>query len=398
MRILNIFLLVGISFISGSLATYVLTVEFPQLGRHAARPVPAAVKKSPEPRQQSPLLPPKVPGTVLEPDPYARTPKAEQPEELLLPRADEASEVIDLLRSEFMDAPALINTQLGEDTLNALMQKIGDKAKISNVSVLGPDPKTKSIAEVLPSGIGYWRVNDFSQKEIESFLKEWSIWKSGDLRGLIVDLRNFRDGNNLRGAAAVASLFVSPQEALFSVEGVNSPQQVLRSQRQPLDLSKNFPITILMNAGTRGSAEALAAALRQKAGAILIGRKSAGEGGLFVEKQLKSGRYLRLATARITAADGSNLLGASLVPDVPVDLSSVSDREGFNAAYRVGISALAAVRMPDRNIMKEKEELDLPLDNAGIDLKSPRDLILSVANDVILGITFSRQRPDGKNG
>ena len=396
MRIWNIFLLVGVSFVSGSVVTYVLTVEYPQLRRLPAHNVMTAVRKPAELKPQAPLLPPTVPGTSMEVDPYARTPRLDPGVDIPTPRPEEACEIIDLLRSEFMDAPSLMGAPLTEQTLNAVFQKLGDKVKISDSPVLGVEAKVKSIAQVLPGGAGYWRPLDFSQKEIDFFLREWAIWKSGDLKGLILDLRNFRDGNNLHGAAVVSSLFASPQDTLFVAEGLNYPRQVFRSQRQPLGLSPRFPILVLVNAGTRGSAEAVASVLRQKAGALLVGRKSAGEGGLFAENRMKSGRYLRMATARINASDGTPLLGGTLMPDIPVEVSPAQDREAFNAALRLGIQALAIIQMPDRLVLKEKEELDLPLDNTGLDTKAPRDLMLNVASDVILGITHSLTFAGGK--
>ena len=152
MRVWNIFLLVGVSFMSGSLVTYVLTVEYPQLRGQPARIAAAPPAKKPvEARSQMPLLPPTLPGTVMEVDPYARTPRIQQAEEAAMPRQEEAAEIIDLLRSEFMDAPALISAQLSEQTLGTVFQKLGDKVKIGDASVLGTDPKAKSIVQVLPS-------------------------------------------------------------------------------------------------------------------------------------------------------------------------------------------------------------------------------------------------------
>jgi hypothetical protein len=341
--------------------------------------------------------PPRLPGTVLEPDPYApplSVIPADEPAPPLLPRPEEAGEIIDLLRTQFIDSAALISQQLSPELLGDLFAKITDKAKLDEQAGMTPDPQAKGMLRTLPPGAVYWRPADFSPRELDGFLKQWPALKAGAPKGLIIDLRNFRDGNNLAGAASLAGLFLSPQDVLFTVEGLNFPQQVFRSQHQPLELRQDFPIIVLVNGGTRGAAEALAFVWQRKGTAMLIGKKTAGEGGLFIETRLKSGRFLRLATARISGADGTGLLGAPLVPDIAVTVGAAADRAAFYAAYRDGIQRVAAARGVDRGTLKEREEMDLPLDNSLVDDQTPHDVILNAASDVLAGITLSL--PAGK--
>jgi len=381
------------------MVTYILTVESPELCKfrflhRATAPAPAPAMPTVAPPAPAPQVP-HVAGTVFEADPYAGAPKAAVAEPELLPQVAEVGEIIDLLRGRFIDAPALMNMELNESTLPGVWQKYPGKIKLSEAPVLAADPRQKSIVQILPDDIGYWRPADFSKKETDLFLKEWPIWKSGSLRGLILDLRQFRDANNLAGAAVLAGLFVSPQSKLFAVEGLSVPQTVFQAQHQPLGLPLFFPMVVLTNAHTRGAAEALALVLQTRSGALLLGCKTAGEGGLFTESRLKSGRYLRMATARIIGADGETLLGRAMVPDVPVDVSAQADRDGFNAAYQTGVQKLSVLRSQYHRVLKEKEDLDLPLDNTDplLDPKSPHDLALNVAHDVILGICAGQKKP-----
>jgi hypothetical protein len=388
--VLNIFLLVSVSFISGTAVTYFFFVEYSRIRQDSEPAVKAVAGKTSVGANNAPILPPKVPGTVMEPDPYAQTPMVSEPRKMPVPQAEEAGEIIDLLRTQFIDASALISQQLSPETLDDLFAKYGDKAKLGESAVMTGDPKVKTILQTLPQNAVYWRPVDFSQRELDAFLKQWETLKAGNPKGLIIDVRNFRDGNNLQGAAAVAGLLVSPQDVLFTVEGLNFPQQVFRSQRQPLDLKQNFPIIVLVNNGTRGAAEALAFVLKQRGAALTIGRKTAGEGGLFTETRLRSGRFIRLATARISGFDGTSLLGSPLSPDITVDVSAQADNDAYYGAHRYGIQNVAAVKGPDRSVLKEREEMDLPLDNSLVDNKTPHDVILNAANDVLTGINLSR--------
>jgi hypothetical protein len=368
------------AFIAGAAAAYVFLVAYPKW--RAAGAVVVADGDN--------ILPPRLAGTVLEPDPYAGAPSADdEPAPALSPSADEAGEIIDLLRTQSIDAPALISRPLTPATLGELFARHGGRMKLGATAVMTPDPRVKTILQMLPSQTAYWRPADLAQRELDYFLKQWATLKADGPRGLMIDLRNFRDGNNLAGAAAVAGLLAPPQEVLFTVEGLNFPQQVFRAQHQPLNLRQDFPIVVLVNHATRGAAEALAFTLRQKGIALVVGKKTAGEGGLFTETRLGSGRFLRLATAQISGADGTNLLDTPLPPDIPVEVSNRDDEAAFYGAYRYGIHNTAATRVPDRAAVREREDLDLPLDNSLTDRATPHDVMVSVADDVLSGITLT---------
>jgi C-terminal processing protease CtpA/Prc len=284
---------------------------------------------------------------------------------------------------------------LNEQNLNELMGQLTDKVKLSEEAVITPDPKQVPILELLPNHIAYWRPAELSPKDTAKWISQWEQWKTRDFDGLILDLRNFKDANDLPGAVSLAGLFSAPQTTLFTVEGLNTPQQLYKTEHQPLEIQKPFPILVLINHNTRGTGEALAWSLRHSGGAILIGQPSAGEGGLFTETRLKSGRFLRMASARLVTSTNLNLLGPPLQPDILVSTDSVREQAAFSLATKHNLMALIAEKPSQRRESNSETIGSEPLPKFEPEnKKSVRDFTLQRAVDVLKGIALNQRKPD----
>ncbi|MDX6766640.1 MAG: S41 family peptidase [Candidatus Methylacidiphilales bacterium] len=311
----------------------------------------------------------------------------------LHPTAAEYPEIIDLLRAGYLESPALAGTPLNAETLPGVLERARDKIRLATNPTQGASPSTKTLLEMLPGGVAYWRPRSFDPPEIERLVREWSLWKSAKPNGVVIDLRFFTDPNNFTGAAPAAALFLSPGHQLFTVQGLNQPQRVFKSERQPLDLPSWMPILLLVNRDTRGAAEAFAWSLRQGAGALLVGQPTAGEGGLFRETRLKSGRFLRLATARALTADGTDLLASRLAPDLLAEATPEKEREAFLAAAKYGTATLLAEPEP---LPRLNQDISSQVLNAEAEKKNQvplADPVLKAACDAVAAIQIKRQPP-----
>jgi Peptidase family S41 len=396
MKTSNILLLSALSFISGGMLAIFLLMNVlgpagqPNSGSSLPNPpsktIPSATKVPPAPLPPLNLNTEIQPFSLLTPIPQTSN---------LLPKPEESRQIIDLLRSGFLDSASLISVNLNEQNLNELLTRLNDKVKLSEEAVITPDPKQVSILELLPHNIAYWRPSELSPKETNKWIALYEQWKNQNFEGLILDLRNFKDANDLSGAVSMAGLFIAPQTALFSVEGINTPEQLYKTEHQPLEIKKAFPLLVLINHNTRGTGEALAWSLRHSGGAILIGQATAGEGGLFTETRLKSGRFLRLASARLVTAADAPLLGTSIQPDIIVSTDPVRERLAFSTATKSNLMSLIAEKPSNRR----------PPDNDSIGLepqikpepetkKTIRDLTLQRAVDVLRGIVLDQRQPD----
>lgn len=393
MKASNILLLSALSFASGAMLAifFIMNVLGPKEALHlpVSKPVTSVAKTS--------LIPAPIKEEVLdlqtEIQPHSLLTPAPQTSNLL-PRPDEARQIIDLLRSGFLDSASLISLDLNEQNLNDLLVRLSDKVKISEEAVITPDPKQLTLLELLPYNIGYWRPAELSARETERAVSQWELWKKQDLQGLILDLRNFKDANDLTGAVSLCALFSAPQTQLFRVEGVSMPQQIYKTEHQPLEFKKAFPLIVLVNQNTRGTGEALAWSLREFGGAILVGQPTAGEGGLFTETRLKSGRFLRMASARLITSTQVSLLGSPLQPDIMISSNQANDRAAFTLATRSNLRVL--ISEPPAH--PRESEADLigfePDPKTDLELKPKlRDTTLQRGIDVLRGIVLSQNKP-----
>jgi C-terminal processing protease CtpA/Prc len=264
---------------------------------------------------------------------------------------------------------------------------------------------------MLPHQVGYWRLESFKTAKdwaaLQSQLKEWA--QQGAI-GIILDVRDFEATNDFGGASQAASLFCPPGVTFFSVQGLQIPQQVYHSSSPERIFSK--PAVILMNGRTIGAAEAFAAAMRTSCGAILIGRSSAGQAALFQETKLSSGRYLRLAVGRVALADGTQLYGKPVTPDIDIYINDDKEQEALQDEAAHGAAAPRVQELPSRGhlsesalVRDETPELDEALadqlhDNktaiGGKEHSQLQDVALMRAMDVLRAIDLS-QRPKPGN-
>jgi carboxyl-terminal processing protease len=136
------------------------------------------------------------------------------------------------------------------------------------------EPSVNGAFEIEPD-IGYLRVSDFEaetgrliQREIEKLGGEY-------LRGWILDLRT-NPGGAITAALDTASLFLAPDQLVFSIKGRHMEAEdsyVPRSSRP-----YTFPVVVLMNGGSASASEIVAGALQDHDRAWIVGEPSYGKG------------------------------------------------------------------------------------------------------------------------
>lgn len=304
---------------------------------------------------------------------------------------EELAEVLPQLQARFPEQAHLKEKNPTTASLNSLLPTLGvSLAATPFRSANAEFVKT----ELLPDQIAYWRMGTFQAAKgltLEALL-ESSLRAA--TKGLIIDLRNHETPNDYDGAARVAANLVPAGTVLFAVQGVQTPQQVFQINEQKILYAQ--PIVVLINRHTIGAAEALAAALRRSAKAILLGRSTPGLGALFIENKLKTGRYLRIPTATTTLPDGTKLFNQPVQPDLPL---YIEDEEEVEALAQIRLGPAAAglsagtkrKRMSEAALVREENpELDDALaKSAKTGNKTPDpvpDAALKSAVDLLISI------------
>ena len=335
----------------------------------------------------------------------------------------QAAEVISVLQSNYVDRDKLDGKLLDAATVTGILQALGSGAVIvaaepattndANAAATQPaSAEPLARAEVIEPDIGYIRLADVTADTLAALDAELKKFAEEKVSGFVLDLR-FADGTNYAAAAAVASRFLNDGQELFTLKSSEKGAQVFRANTEAksgrsegLDLA-SAPLMLLVNAETRGSAEALAGALRAQDRGILIGAKTAGTAARWKDVKLNDGQTLRLATAKIVlpakdagAGMAPDVFPGGIAPDVAVKIDAKIERDVVLAAQT---NATLTASLQPRVLKKGLTEAELVKAFTGqaieagsastkkegeddSDIQTVRDVVLQRAVDILKGI------------
>jgi carboxyl-terminal processing protease len=204
----------------------------------------------------------------------------------------------------------------------------GSPGSVVNVSVVRPrraqpvkSALTRAIVtdppiseKMMEDGIAYIKVDDFPKgrsQEIANKLK--AVQKEG-AKKVILDLRNSGDGEESEGIAT-ANLFLNHGTITY-LQGQKYPKQTFNADPEK-DVT-NLPLVVLVNRGTAGPAEIVAAAVMENARGDVLGDKTFGSGSIQKVIDMPDGSALVLSVAKYYSPSGKALQDAAITPNILV--------------------------------------------------------------------------------
>ncbi len=139
-------------------------------------------------------------------------------------------------------------------------------------------------------------------------------------QGLVLDLRD-NEGGLLSEVVAVADAFLDSDQIAVH-EGMAEGKATVH--RTSLPRSFDGRLVVLVNRGTAGPAEALAACLQYHRAATVVGTPTSGQANLPTYHPLGDGLILRLTDIRLAGPDGRSWQGEGIRPDLLVEATSMS--------------------------------------------------------------------------
>ena len=164
--------------------------------------------------------------------------------------------------------------------------------------------------------IGYVRVSNFqgnTTKDLTAALD--ALEKKGDLKGLIVDLRN-NPGGLLSQSIEVSELFLD-SGVIVTTKGRGNSHNIKASAHKD-GPKRNYPIVVLVNGGSASASEIVAGALQDNKRALILGSRTFGKGSVQTILPLSDGSGLRLTTARYYTPSGTSIQSSGITPDLEV--------------------------------------------------------------------------------
>jgi carboxyl-terminal processing protease len=195
---------------------------------------------------------------------------------------------------------------------------------------------------MLEGGAGYVKVTDFTPSTAEDVRTQVEALKKGGAERLLLDLRAAAWGAPADGVK-VAELFLDGGP-VAKVVGRRVEEELL--QADAAKTAWSGPLAVLVDNGTAGPGEVVAAALLDAGRAKLVGERTFGRAAVSRPVPLHEGGLV-LTVAKYMTPKGATIHGEGLQPTVPVSDEREEDEdrpEGAPQPDRVLERALEVVR------------------------------------------------------
>ncbi|MDP8212561.1 MAG: S41 family peptidase [Candidatus Zapsychrus exili] len=203
--------------------------------------------------------------------------------------------------------------------------------------------------QILKDGVGYIRLVEFREDSAKEFRKALDELKEAGADSLILDLRN-NPGGLLNVAIKITEEFVPEGQTIVSTKGRRLSQNTLTISTNKNHLI-DWPIVVLINAGSASGSEILAGALKDNKLAVIVGTKSFGKGSVQSVIPLPDGSGLRLTTSKYFTPSGESIHEKGIEPDIVVEPAVIAKDEKTENEKKV-----EAIFDDIENKNKEEEE------------------------------------------
>lgn len=223
------------------------------------------------------------------------------------------------------------------DAVDKMRGKIGSKVKLTirrfnqkpfDVTIKREEIKIQTVKSSIKSeDVAYVRITSFSDntdKMVEKAVKDAKKKLKGNLKGIILDIRN-NPGGLLDQAVSVSDLFLNQGE-IVSTRSRNEEDTVKYNAKKG-DIADGLPIVIIVNDGSASASEIVAGALQDHKRAVILGEKTFGKGSVQTVIPLGKHGAMRLTTARYYTPSGRSIQVKGIEPDVAVKPAKVEEIE-----------------------------------------------------------------------
>lgn len=183
----------------------------------------------------------------------------------------------------------------------------------------------KTVSSSFLGDVGYVRITGFYENTAEQFAYEMDALNAQGVTSLIIDVRDCKDGSVDYASAVADQLLPS---------GVESAEAIASAVKKDGTNYKNFTsdtkaltfpggVIVLVNGGTSGGAEFIAAQLRDFSKAKIVGTTTAGEMTIQEIYTLEDGSAISLTVAKVVSYSGNTYCdGKGIEPDDVSEIDS----------------------------------------------------------------------------
>src|SRR5436309_1819191 len=181
--------------------------------------------------------------------------------------------------------------------------------------------------KMMDDGIGYIKAETLTKGKAQEIAAKVKALEKSGAKKILLDLRNCAEGEQNEGIA-VANLFLNHGTITY-LQGQKFPRQAFNAD--PAKAITTLPTAVLVNRGTSGAAELVAAAILENARGDVVGDKTFGDGSVQNTIDLPDGGALILSVAKYYSPTGKAIQDTAITPNVliadTVDEAVVSEDE-----------------------------------------------------------------------
>jgi carboxyl-terminal processing protease len=168
--------------------------------------------------------------------------------------------------------------------------------------------------KMVEDSVGYIKVETFTKGKAQEIASQIKALQKNGAKKLILDLRNNGEGDESEGIAT-ANLFLNHGTITY-LQGQKYPREAFAAD--PSKAITNLPVVVLVNRGTAGAAEVVAAAILENARGDVVGDKTFGDGSVQKVIDLPDGSALILSVAKYYSPSGKAIQDTAVTPNVLV--------------------------------------------------------------------------------
>ncbi|MEN6521501.1 MAG: S41 family peptidase [Armatimonadota bacterium] len=196
------------------------------------------------------------------------------------------------------------------------------------------DPVTERL---INHSVGYIDLNLIIKPAESEFNNAIAGFKKQGVKKIVIDLRD-SPGGSLESAQAIAGNLI-PKKPLSILQLLKGKRRTLSANAAPAGGQWTGQTVVLVNSGTTGLSEVLAAAVHDGAGAKLVGSKTFGSNFQQTFLKLADGSAVSMTTGKYLTPRGVDFRNKGLAADVTV---SGSAKPGMDPTLDKGIEVLTA--------------------------------------------------------
>ena len=155
---------------------------------------------------------------------------------------------------------------------------------------------------ILQDGIGYIKLNSFTQTASEEVKKAFKALKAQGMKKLIFDLRG-NGGGLLNEAVSIVNIFV-PQGTMIVKQKGRVPEMNINYLAREEALDTEIPLVVLVDDGSASASEIVSGSLQDLDRAVIVGTRSYGKGLVQQTRKMPYNTMVKLTVAKYYTPSG----------------------------------------------------------------------------------------------